>query len=165
MSRTTPSQTVGPFPHEAWAWAVQASTCSGTPALRIRGQLLDGLGAPVNDGWLEAVYPSPSAGDLPGFQRVPTDDAGGFTLSLPCRPKPGEPAACLTVFARGLLSHQVTAVFLGDDDSLSSSALLNAVPADRRDTLLAQSDGGDCYRWVLRLQGGAGPETVFFDYA
>jgi protocatechuate 3,4-dioxygenase alpha subunit len=42
--------------------------------------------------------------------------------------------AYVTVFARGLVKHQFTAVFLEDDPALAQSALLEQVPADRRHT-------------------------------
>jgi protocatechuate 3,4-dioxygenase beta subunit len=45
--------------------------------------------------------------------------------------------AYITVFARGLVKHQFTAVFLSDDAGLSQSAILEQVPAARRATLLA----------------------------
>jgi protocatechuate 3,4-dioxygenase alpha subunit len=69
--------------------------------------------------------------------------------------------AYITVFARGLVKHQFTAVFLSDDAGLSQSAILEQVPAARRATLLAarQPDG---YRWDIHMQGER--ETVFFDY-
>jgi protocatechuate 3,4-dioxygenase, alpha subunit len=155
----TPSQTVGPFPHEAWQWAVVASAPTGTPALRIQGRLLDGDGAPVNDGWVEAWAPGAIASLLQGFSRVPTDEQGGFTIDVAARPPRGEPAAYVMVFARGLVLHQCTAVFIDD-----GPGLLEQVPAQRRASLMAQPRGGGVYRWDIRLQGDASAETVFFDY-
>ena len=144
----SPSQTIGPFSHEAWRWACAASD-SATGAITINGILRDGDGTPVNDGM------------LPGFRRAPTDDAGGFTLRL-ARPAPGEPAALVTIFARGLVLHQFTAVFLADDDGLTDSDILRQVPADRRMTLIARKTGAAGYAWEINLQGAQ--ETVFFDY-
>jgi protocatechuate 3,4-dioxygenase alpha subunit len=163
----TASQTIGPFPHEAWQWAVSGSAATGAAALTIAGRLLDGQGEPVNDGWVEAWMPGASAGAMPGFRRLATDEAGRFELALDARPAAGEPAAYITVFARGLVLHQNTAVFLADDAALADAALLAQVPAERRPSLMAVPEEGareGRYRWDIRLQGGSGEETVFFDY-
>lgn len=165
----TTSQTVGPFPHEAWKWAVDATarTDSGAPCIVISGNVTDGDGAPINDAWVEAWMPAgvtaESAQNLPGFRRVSTDDAGGFTLkvTLPLPPQ-GKPVAHITLFARGLIKHQFSAVFLDDDAALAQSSLLAQVPAARRNTLLARKQADGSYRWDIRLQGA--DETVFFDY-
>lgn len=160
----TSSQTIGPFPHEAWHWAVEASAQPGGAAVVITGRLLDGAGEPVSDGWIEAWAPGVSeAGPLPGFRRVPTDEQGEFVLRLSPVTDHGEPAAHITVFARGLLKHQFSAVFLADAPGLADSALLAQVPQARRASLLALPDlATGYYRWDIRLQGEG--ETVFFDY-
>jgi protocatechuate 3,4-dioxygenase alpha subunit len=160
----SPSQTIGPFSHEAWRWACAASE-SATGAVTINGVLRDGDGTPVNDGMIESWSPASveaEEGDaLPGFRRAATDEAGGFTLRL-ARPARGQPAALVTIFARGLVLHQFTAVFLGDDGGLAGSDLLRQVPADRRATLIARKAGAEGYAWEINLQGAH--ETVFFDY-
>ncbi len=153
----TPSQTVGPFPHEAWAWAVG----SGSGPVLIEGTMFDGSGACVDDGWVEAWTPSAADADadapLPGFRRVATDANGRFRLAVP-EPAAGEPAAWITVFARGLLLHRFTAVFV----DAAGSPLLEQVPRERRATLVAQRTGDGTYRWDIRLQGDG--ETVFLDF-
>lgn len=168
------SQTIGPFPHEAWAWAVHGpATHPPSATLCLQGRLLDGQGRPIDDGWIEAWTPLAQALEqqagypLPGFCRVPTDGEGGFTLWLSPSAVPGEPLALITVFARGLLLHRFSAVFAADDAGLSASSLLNQVPAARRPSLLAQSvaEAPGHYRWDIRLQGEPQSETVFFDYA
>ncbi|WP_349742345.1 protocatechuate 3,4-dioxygenase [Roseateles cavernae] len=164
----TSSQTIGPFPHEAWHWAVEASAqpgaVAGAVAVVIAGRLLDGAGEPVNDGWIEAWTPGVAeAGPLPGFRRVPTGEQGEFVLRLSPAVGHGEPAAHITVFARGLLKHQFSAVFLADAAGLADSGLLAQVPEARRASLLALPDAAPGhYRWDIRLQGDG--ETVFFDY-
>lgn len=171
-SRLTSSQTIGPFPHEAWQWAVDATTGGARPlsaTLCLEGRLLDGQGQPINDGWIEAWTPSAVAleaeAPMPGFRRAATDEEGRFRLWLSPAGQPGEPAAYITVFARGLLMHQFSAVFLADDPGLAGSELLAQVPATRRASLLAQGLTPGNYRWDIRLQGDAASETVFFDYA
>ena len=158
---TTPAQTIGPFPHAAWQWAIEASV-SGP--LRIEGRLLDGAGQGIDDGWVEAVVPGA------GLVRCATGAQGEFTLALPVHSVPGEPAghtaagepaAWITVFARGLLKHQFSAVFLADAPGLATAKLLAQVPAERRATLIASRDGAG-YRWDIHLQGEH--ETVFLDF-
>lgn len=172
-SQITTSQTIGPFPHEAWRWGVDATATvnSSAPTVTISGTLFDGDGAAINDGWIEAWLPTANAVEakhaLPGFRRVPTNDQGGFSvdISLPVTTPTtiaGEPVMYVTVFARGLIKHQFTAVFLDDDQGLAQSSILNQVPAERRDTLIARKQADGSYQWDIWMQSAK--ETVFFDY-
>ena len=169
-SDITTSQTIGPFSHEAWEWAVAASAApqTGAPGVAVSGTIYDGDGAAINDAMIEAWLPdgagAEAARPIPGFRRVPSDDDGRFSLRLP-PPLPaarGEPACYVTVFARGLVKHQFTAVFLDDDGGLAQSAILNQVPAARRATLVARKQADGEYRWDIWMQ--TDKETVFFDY-
>jgi protocatechuate 3,4-dioxygenase alpha subunit len=165
----TTSQTIGPFPHEGWRWGFETSigTAIKGPALVVSGAVLDGDGEPVSDAVLEAWAPATAAADaehpIPAFRRVPTGERGEFRFELP-RPGGlgGEPLLYLTLFARGLLKHQFSAVFLEDDDALGQSALLAQVPVERRATLIAKKLSDGQYRFDVRMQGDR--ETVFFDY-
>jgi len=173
-SKITASQTIGPFPHEAWRWAVDltAGVDSSAPTIRITGAVFDGDGAAINDAWIEAWMPDSApletAHAIPGYRRVPSGEQGGFTLqvslpvSLPPAAASGKPAAYITVFARGLTKHQFTAVFLEDDAGLAQSELLGQVPPQRRDTLIARKQADGSYLWNIHMQGAQ--ETVFFDY-
>lgn len=179
--KITTSQTIGPFSHEAWQWAVDASAATrletGAPTIIVHGILYDGDGNPIDDAQIEAWLPEAAAAegqqDIPGFRRTPTGRAGEFSLrlSVPPRsagapaagaPAAGAPVAYVTVFARGLTKHQFTAVFLDDDATLDQSAILAQVPAARRATLVARKDGDGTYRWDIWMQ--TDKETVFFDY-
>lgn len=159
MSNTpTPSQTVGPFfgfalPFPDDHLAVPASRPG---ALRIEGQLLDGAGAPVPDGLLEAWQ-----GDQ--FARSATDPEGMFRFVVR-KPGPGPdgqaPHLEVTVFARGLLRHLTTRMYFPDEAGANAAdPVLQLVDAPRRPTLVARDDGG-VLRWDVRLQGD--DETVFF---
>lgn len=171
-TKITTSQTIGPFSHEAWQWAVDASAPanvkSSAPTITISGVIYDGNGAPINDAQIEAWTPAAAASEseqaIPGFRRVPSGETGEFTMtvSLPDGATRGEPVIYATVFARGLVKHQFTAVFLEDDDGLAQSAILNQVPEARRATLLARKTGENAYRWDIWMQ--TEKETVFFDY-
>ncbi|MES3021762.1 MAG: protocatechuate 3,4-dioxygenase [Pseudomonadota bacterium] len=164
----TPSQTIGPFSHEAWRWA-SAAAAAAAPSITISGIIRDGDGAPITDAQVEAWSPAAAAADqanaLPGFRRVPSDDAGAFSLSLPRAGAQGagEPATLITVFARGLVLHQFSAVFLDDDTGLADSHMLQQVPSERHATLIARKTAPDAYAWDIWMQGTL--ETVFFDYA
>ena len=170
-SKITTSQTIGPFSHEAWQWAVDSCAAArletSAPIIVVSGTVYDGDGNPIDDAQIEAWLPEAAeceaAQDIPGFRRTPTGRNGEFSLrlSVPERPA-GEPVAYVTVFARGLTKHQFTAVFLEDDPALSVSAILEQVPAARRDTLVARKTGAGQYRWDIWMQ--TEKETVFFDY-
>ena len=167
----TSSQTIGPFPHEAWRWGVDATAniVSTAPTITISGVLRDGDGMPISDGWIEAWLPDAVAAEatqaIPGFRRIPTDDQGGYqiTVSLPVPATTGKPVLYATIFARGLAKHQFTAVFLDDDSGLAHSEILNQVPAERRATLIARKQADADYHWDIWMQ--TDKETVFFDYA
>jgi protocatechuate 3,4-dioxygenase alpha subunit len=165
-SKITGSQTIGPFPHEGWRWAFEAAL-PDKAAITIFGTVYDGDGVPVTDAVLEAWTPHAATVEsqrvLPAFRRVPTDDSGVFRLHIAAPPTGrGEPAMFVTLFSRGLLKHQFTAVFLDPDAGLAQSTILVQVPAARRDTLVARATGERQYRWDIWLQGER--ETVFFDY-
>ena len=169
----TTSQTIGPFFHEGLRWGVQASdavVASGGPIV-ITGRVLDANGEGVPDALVECWAPGTAqaeqAAPTPAFRRALTVDQGHFRLEIsePAQPRGGAPAAFVTVFARGLLKHEFTAVFLDDGAGLDRSEILGQVPESRRATLLARRDkaaAGRQYQWDIRLQGGS--ETVFFDF-
>ena len=169
-SHITTSQTIGPFPHEAWKWGVVATATlvSSAPTITISGVIRDGNGAPISDGWIEAWMPdavaTESAQAIPGFRRIPSDDNGAFSIevSLPAAANAGKPVLFATIFARGLVKHQFTAVFLEDDSGLAQSEILNQVPAERRNTLIARKQTDAQYQWDIWMQ--TDKETVFFDY-
>ena len=166
----TTSQTIGPFSHEAWRWGVDATAKvdSDVPTIIVSGVIRDGDGKAIDDAVIEAWLPDATSAEkrhaMPGFRRVPSDDAGGyrFEVSLPTPATQGKPVMYVTVFARGLVKHQFCAVFLADDAGLAKSEILNQVPAARRATLIAEKTADGQYRWDIAMQGEK--ETVFFDY-
>jgi protocatechuate 3,4-dioxygenase alpha subunit len=66
------------------------------------------------------------------------------------------------VFARGLLRHLITRVYLGDERANESDNVLTGIPEERRKTLIARPDHARAglYLWDVILQGPG--ETVFF---
>ncbi|WP_066370040.1 protocatechuate 3,4-dioxygenase subunit alpha [Herbidospora mongoliensis] len=178
--RPTPSQTVGPFYGYALPFRDGGDLVpSGHPgAISVHGYVYDGAGAPVPDALLE-FWQADAAGNLDGrpgsmrrdevdgsfagrdgvtftgFGRVATDLDGHWAIrTVP----PGEvPYIAVCVFARGLLHHLYTRVYLED----SGEALLASLPGDRRATLIAEPERDGVYRFDIRIQGDA--ETVFLD--
>ena len=172
-SNLTTSQTIGPFSHEAWQWLVDTglpgNLKTAEHSIQLSGCIYDGDGNPINDAQVEAWMPDGAAIEaeqaIPGFRRVPSGADGEFSMrvSLPQPATRGEPVMYVTVFARGLVKHQFTAVFLEDDTGLAQSTILNQVPEERRATLLARKTGDEQYHWDIWMQ--TEKETVFFDYA
>jgi protocatechuate 3,4-dioxygenase alpha subunit len=156
MTAPTPSQTVGPFFGFALPFDNDANTTAGesSDAIRVEGQVLDGAGEPVSDALVEA-----SSGDQ--FARCRTDGEGAFNFTLR---KPASSTSAsffnITVFARGLLRHLLTRMYLPDEeDAHRADGVLRLVDDGRRHTLIARREG-DTLHFDIRLQGEG--ETVFF---
>jgi protocatechuate 3,4-dioxygenase, alpha subunit len=141
----TPSQTVGPFLAIALPW--DDGPVADPGGVRISGRVLDGAGEPIPDALVETWQPEP-----PAFARCPTDGEGRWHVVVP-----PAPYLAVHVLSRGLLRHLTTRAYL---DPEADDAVLASVPADRRETLLAERTD-DGYRFDIRIQGDR--ETVFFD--
>ena len=162
----TASQTVGPFFHFALTRHPIAGIAERLPAgdpIRLVIRVTDGDGQPVADGMVE-LRQSGVIG------RMPTDEDGvcEFTIVKPGTGPDERPAlharyASLCLFARGLLRHLHTRIYLAGDPLLGEDPVLRLVPERRRETLLARPDPDEpgVWRFDLRLQGEQ--ETVFFD--
>jgi protocatechuate 3,4-dioxygenase alpha subunit len=187
----TPSQTVGPyFSMRLGGEGENVLAGEGVPGLPIRvgGRVLDGDRAHIEDALIEIWqanaagryrHPDDGRDELPlddgftGFGRAMSDfHTGGywFTTVKPGRvPAPGggsqAPHVTLIVQARGMLLPSFTRVYFADEAAANAEdPVLAQVPADRRDTLIADLvDDGDLavYRFDIRFQGD--DETVFFD--
>ena len=179
----TPYQTVGPFFHDALPYPAGPHVVGAERpgAFTLSGVVSDGDGVPITDCLVEiwqadengsfagrpGLYAEPAADGFRGFGRSATDGEGryGFRTVKP-GPVPtatGEqqaPHLAMSVFARGMLRRCVTRVYFADEPGNDTDPLLAAVPADRRDTLVAVPDG-DGYRFDVRIQGDG--ETVFLD--
>ncbi len=131
----TPSQTVGPYFAIGLSRQKQNELPSGSVTLR--GRVLDGDGAPVDDALVEFWEPSF------GFARCGTDADGEFTFLLPPDARRFE----VMVFARGLLKPVLTRLYVPGE-----------IPED--DTMLAREEGTEL-RFDIHLQGE--PETAFFE--
>jgi protocatechuate 3,4-dioxygenase alpha subunit len=143
----TPSQTVGPFfgfalPFEGDAHAVAPGSDG---AVRIEGQVFDGAGEPVSDAVLEIF-------DGEQFARCGTDREGAFHFTVR-----RAPYFDVLVFARGLLRHLATRLYL-PEANLDDDPILQEIERERRHTLVASANEGGL-RFDIRLQGKG--ETVF----
>lgn len=175
----TPSQTVGPFFHDALLAEDHTHlVAEDRPgAIRLRGTVYDGAGDPVPDAMLEFWQSDPEGrygepgGGFTGFGRSGTDAEGSFEFVTV---KPGRvpgpagteqaPHILVSVFARGLLKQLVTRIYFPDEEEANAAdPVLSEVDEERRSTLIAQPENG-VLRFDVRLQcGPAGePETVFF---
>jgi protocatechuate 3,4-dioxygenase, alpha subunit len=160
----TPFQTVGPYLHLGLHAGRSAMSAVGlaTPVV-IRGRLLDGAGDGIAEGVLEFW-----AAGFDGFGRVWTDSDGGYRLDAvkPASRRDGggavhAPHFAVRVLARGILTEYLTRVYFADDPDTERDVVLQAVPADRRATLIAKRQAPGEYHLDIVVQGPG--ETVFFD--
>jgi len=190
----TPSQTIGPYfaygltaeqygyPHNSIAGSDLRTPDVQGDQIRIEGRIFDGSGAVVDDAMVEIwqadpqgryAHPADSRGGnvaFKGFGRsgTGTDAENRFVFETL---KPGAvddsqaPHVSMIVFMRGLLSHLYTRIYFADEaDANAKDPVLQSVPAERRDTLIAQREernGETVYRFDIHMQGDN--ETVFFD--
>jgi protocatechuate 3,4-dioxygenase alpha subunit len=175
----TPSQTIGPFFHEALRWEDGGSITFSENGSRIvlTGRVLDGAGEPVGDAMIETWQSSPT-GKPPaaasgsarphGFGRVETARDGSYRIETML---PGGDVPCIdvSIYARGLLRALRTRVYLADEQRVRADPLLKPIAGSPRlKTLVAErapgadGNGARVYRWDIRLQGVG--ETVFFAF-
>jgi protocatechuate 3,4-dioxygenase alpha subunit len=186
----TPSHTVGPFYGYALPFPGGGDIAPvGHPdTITVQGYVYDGEGNPLPDAFVELWGPDPD-GQVPtvdgsirrdpasggylgrngveftGWGRIQTD-ANGHWYARTLRPGArGQSAPYLSacVFARGLLMHLFTRIYLpGDEAALGGDPLLSGLAEERRDTLIAKDQGRGTYRFDIRLQGEG--ETVFLEF-
>jgi len=149
--------------------------------IRIEGQVFDGDGKPVPDCMLE-IWQADAQGRfvdpkdnraLPntkfrGFGRCGTGANGEYLFdTIKPGPVPGPagtpqaPHILVAIFARGMILHNYTRIYLDTEAANAADPVLALVPADRRATLIAKRGAGNAYHFDIRLQGDN--ETVFFD--
>ncbi|MBN8919439.1 MAG: protocatechuate 3,4-dioxygenase subunit alpha [Rhizobiales bacterium] len=194
MSGITPSATVGPFflfglvPSSLGGTDIATNDLVTPDAsgerIRIEGRVLDGDGAVVPDALVEiwqadaqGRYASPADtrarpnATFKGFGRAATDAEGRYafeTMKPGAVPAPGggtqAPHILVNLFARGVVKQMVTRIYFSDEAANAADPVLALVPAERRNTLVAnrrERDGRTVYIFDFHLQGDA--ETVFFE--
>jgi protocatechuate 3,4-dioxygenase alpha subunit len=186
----TPSQTVGPFYGIALPFpgGEEVAPLGHPDTVTVHGYVYDGEGGPLPDALVEVWGPDPE-GNLPavdgsmrrdpatggflgrngaeftGFGRIQTDADGHWyvrTLRPGARGQ-NAPYLSVCVFARGLLVHLYTRIYLpGDEAAAATDPLLSRLDEERRGTLIAAREAGGAYRFDIRLQGEG--ETVFLEF-
>jgi len=181
----TPSQTSGPYLEIGLLGGPITNRlvdASDPRAIRIWGNLLDGVGDPVPDGLVEVwqanaagryAHPTDDREDVPledgftGFGRSGTVDGGRFELVTV---KPGRvpwvdgrlqaPHLLVGVFARGLLKRVATRMYFPDEEAANAEdpVLLGLGPEERATLVARAQDGG--LRFDIVLQGNG--QTTFF---
>lgn len=151
--------------------------------IAIRGRVLDGEGQPVPDALIE-IWQANAAGryaaltdhraevtldpNFIGFGRSSTDASGVYFFNTirPGRvPGPGNtlqaPHIAMSILGRGLLKRLITRLYFADGTGNDIDPVLSEVPAPRRNTLIAVTDGPGRWKFDIILQGAN--ETVFFE--
>ena len=142
-----------------------AAYAEGTPRTAPTGQNMQnnsGTKAPDEQDTNKRSM-APTAGQTaPGAART---SGSGATNTDSGRASPDEaPHLNVVVTMRGMLLHTFTRVYFEDEaEANERDAVLAAVPADRRGTLIARREPGtaNVYRFDIYMQGDR--ETVFFD--
>jgi len=137
MSRT-PSQTVGPY--FAIGLGRREQQLLAEDGVELAGVVSDGRGEPMPDAVVE-VYDAGSR----TWGRSGTDADGRYRFLVPS----GAVRLEAYVFARGLLRHQLTRIYLDGGDRAED------------ETLVAQRDGAG-FRFDIRMQGDRA--TLFFEH-
>ena len=179
----TPSQTIGPFFHDALLERdlTELASPDYPGAIRISGVVCDGAGDPVPDAMVEISQAGPPSSEessstfdagFSGWGRSGTTDGGRFSfVTLKPAPVPaadGTPQAPhvnVVVFARGLLRQVITRLYFPDEGEANAydPVLTSIVDAGLRGTLIARDEGDGAYRFDVRLQGEG--QTAFFGFA
>jgi protocatechuate 3,4-dioxygenase alpha subunit len=186
----TPSHTVGPFYGHALPFPGGGDIAPlGHPdTIALQGYVYDGEGNPLPDAFVELWGADPD-GNLPqvdgsmrrdpasggflgrngveftGWGRIQTDVNGHWSARTLRPGARGQSAPYLSVcvFARGLLVHLFTRIYLPENTAaLATDPLLARLDEARRATLIATDDGKGTYRFDIRLQGEG--ETVFLEF-
>lgn len=176
------SQTVGPYFRIGLEYLLDRTpvlTSGSAGTIEIRGQVLDRDGVPVPDAMVEFWSAATVEGGFSvdgarssfpaGFGRAATGEDGRFVVVME-RPEAVRfndecmqaPHLMVLVFARGLMRHLLTRVYLGDEKSNECDPVLMRISEERRNTLIARRDvsRAGLYVWNIVLQGT--DETVFF---
>lgn len=187
MTLLTPFSTVGPFFKLLVRDRPEGTDCLVTDAtegerITISGRLLDGAGAPIEDGLVEIwqadahgryrhpADPEHGSADASfhGFGRAATARGGSFSFRTirPGAVRDGNgwmqaPHVLVSVMARGVMSRCWTRLYFEGDPSNGRDPILQSVPPGRRQTLMARASGSGAYELNIVLQGEG--ETVFFD--
>lgn len=168
----TPSQTVGPYfayglAPEQYHYNFRSLTnnelvdpLETSEAITIVGKVFDGQGNVIPDAMVELWDAN---NQLFGRFGTGTDVEKRFIFKAlkPVSVNGEAPYLSLILFMRGQLIHSYTRIYFSDETALNDKdEVLLAVPAERRNTLIAQKTG-NYYTFNINMQGDN--ETVFFE--
>ena len=186
MSQLTPFNTVGPFfkllvrnrPEGTDSLVTEATKGE---RIRVSGRLIAGDGAPVDDGLVE-IWQADAAGHFhhphdsghdkadpfTGFGRAATAPGGAFSFQT-IRPgavtgpdgRTQAPHILVSVMARGVMSRCWTRIYFEGEPLNDGDPILQLVPVERRNTLIARRTDTNHFELDVVLQGDK--ETVFFE--
>lgn len=147
--------------------------------ITLQGQVFDGTGTPLRDAMVEAwqadgngLYAGQAGADphFAGFGRCACDPVDGSFAFDTLRPGPVHwpgggmqaPHITLWIVARGINIGLHTRAYFADAPENETDPVLGRIEHKRRtETLLAQPEKPDTYRFNIHLQGA--DETIFFD--
>lgn len=171
----TPSQTVGPYfayglTSEQYLYDFKqlsdnhmVSSIENEEAITIIGKVFDGKGDVIPDALIE-IWQNDGENQLFGRFGTGTDAQNRFIFST-IKPKSvaGQaPYLSVIVFMRGQMIHSYTRIYFSDEPQLNATdEVLNAVPYERKNTLIAEKKGINKYEFNINMQGEN--ETVFFE--
>jgi protocatechuate 3,4-dioxygenase alpha subunit len=182
----TPSQTTGPYLHIGLTDKHSVTRIAG-PAVpgervRLKCRVFDVDGAPLNDAMIEIWqadatgkynHPDDAQGgesSFIGFGRAATNEKGECefeTIKPGSVPGPENtvqaPHLNVAVYARGILLQLYTRIYFAGDGANGRDHVLALVPAERRETLMAQSPSELAGSWLFDIRLRGERETVFFD--
>lgn len=173
--KQTPSQTVGPYfayglTPEQYLYDFKqlvgnqmVSPVEHGAVITIIGKVFDGNGDVIPDAMIE-IWQNDVEKQLFGRFGTGTDPQNRFLFST-IKPKSvaGQaPYLSVIIFMRGQLIHSYTRIYFSDEIELNASdEVLNSVPVDRKQTLIAEKKGSNVYEFNINMQGEN--ETVFFE--
>ena len=178
----TPSQTIGPFFHDALLERdlTELVDPDHPEAIKISGWIYDGAGEPVTDAMVEISQARPTGyredpdtldGGFSGWGRSGTADGGRFSfVTLKPAPVPAPdgtlqaPHVNVMIFARGLLKQAITRLYFPDEGEANAEdpVLASIEDAGLRETLVARHEVEGTYRFDVRLQGEG--QTALFEF-
>ncbi len=174
LFQQTPSQTVGPFfayslTPEQYSYDFRSlvdnnlvNPIGKTNVITIVGKVLDGEGVVIPDALIE-IWQNDGENKLFGRFGTGTDKENRFIFHT-VKPKSVNnqaPYLSVIVFMRGQLIHSYTRIYFSDELALNEEdEVLNSVPSERKNTLIAQKEG-QVYYFSIHMQGEN--ETVFFE--
>ncbi|MDD2820438.1 MAG: protocatechuate 3,4-dioxygenase subunit alpha [Flavobacterium sp.] len=170
----TPSQTVGPYfaygltpeqysyDFKSLVGNIMADPKENPNTIKITGKIYDGENNLIPDAMIE-LWQNDGVNGFFGRFGTGTEKENQFIFET-IKPKSvnGQaPYITAILFMRGQLIHSYTRIYFSDEESLNEQdAVLNGIPAERRNTIIAQKKE-NFYEFNINMQGKN--ETVFFD--